>query len=503
MIRLRKAFALVAILFWSSGCGGPDVETGLTGIDLRVTYDVELNQLSILVSDEEMGLLGPKSIPEPPRALSPEGESVMVVLPEELGAVEITIRVVGFLMGETRAVGQRVEGLWLGEFRVVEMHLREPELCGGTVCEIGQHCVENDCVCDRESCSSGCCDENGRCQPGNTTEVCGGGGGSCEVCPVRDECESGSCSGCVASCPGCCSGATCNDPVPVSTCGTDGQTCVTCDSLKADGCSPSGECQCGGSESCRPGLHCVNGVCVCNEEACPIGCCLGGVCHSGEGDSACGSGGVTCADCSADHATGVCEIGACVMTCDANWGDCNSSPDDGCETDLLTTDAHCGSCVDPCPFPTTSCDAGSCVCPSGCSPCSGGCDLCLCSDGCPCEMECADNCDIVCLGAGTVCHVAASEISDINFFQCGSGAWCLVDFTNSSNMETDAICSDDGTLCEINCAGSSNCRIECLEGAECILHCGELDFSHCELLNCSSGVVDCGTDRICNSDFCS
>jgi hypothetical protein len=40
--------------------------------------------------------------------------------------------------------------------------------------------------------------------------------------------------------------------------------------------------------------------------------------------------------------------------CDANWGSCNTNPDDGCETDLTTT-ANCGQCNRVCSGSTPFC----------------------------------------------------------------------------------------------------------------------------------------------------
>ncbi len=63
----------------------------------------------------------------------------------------------------------------------------------------------------------------------------------------------------------------------------------------------------------------------------------------------CGVCGRSCAAV-ADHATGSeCAAGACVLVCDPGWGDCNRDGADGCETDLDSTMEHCGACGSFCP----------------------------------------------------------------------------------------------------------------------------------------------------------
>ena len=48
------------------------------------------------------------------------------------------------------------------------------------------------------------------------------------------------------------------------------------------------------------------------------------------------------------HATGVCEMGICVLVCRPNRSDCNGLYDDGCETDIRSSETHCGVCARAC-----------------------------------------------------------------------------------------------------------------------------------------------------------
>ncbi|MBN9159967.1 MAG: hypothetical protein J0I07_03300 [Myxococcales bacterium] len=44
----------------------------------------------------------------------------------------------------------------------------------------------------------------------------------------------------------------------------------------------------------------------------------------------------------------VCSKGVCEVACKPGWGDCDGDPVNGCETNLLISDAHCGACNSRC-----------------------------------------------------------------------------------------------------------------------------------------------------------
>ena len=92
------------------------------------------------------------------------------------------------------------------------------------------------------------------------------------------------------------------------------------------------------------------------------------------------------------HAQPKCDaLGNCaVLTCERNWGDCVTNATDGCETNLLISDAHCGICqsaTSTCgtrPNATSHCLNGACTigpgdCLAGYVDCNG-----TESDGCEC-----------------------------------------------------------------------------------------------------------------------
>lgn len=69
--------------------------------------------------------------------------------------------------------------------------------------------------------------------------------------------------------------------------------------------------------------------------------------------------------CDFQHATGSCIAGMCTVTaCDTGWDDCNTMGDDGCEADLMMSDATCGTCGTRC-VGVNSCCMGTCqrTCP--------------------------------------------------------------------------------------------------------------------------------------------
>ena len=92
-----------------------------------------------------------------------------------------------------------------------------------------------------------------------------------------------------------------------------------------------------------------------------------------------------------DFGTATCDAGSCVLTCVPDRGDCNDDAGDGCETDLLTSAAHCGACDDPC-------DPGELCANSACAADCGELTLCdgLCVDTTSHPTHCGA-CDDPCL----------------------------------------------------------------------------------------------------------
>jgi hypothetical protein len=97
---------------------------------------------------------------------------------------------------------------------------------------------------------------------------------------------------------------------------------------------PGGVCQCGTLTSC-------NSICVdisTNRQAC--GSCT----------NACGS----------QNAVGTCTAGVCTEVCNSGFSDCDNNPTTGCEANLDSDTANCGSCGIPCAV-HQFCDVGICT----------------------------------------------------------------------------------------------------------------------------------------------
>jgi len=197
--------------------------------------------------------------------------------------------------------------------------------------------------------------------------------------------------------------------------------------LDAQDCS--GGCQDPPGSCYETAGHCVGGQCQYDVKTSGASCNDGDSCTDHDecdGHGVCS--GVT-KDCSRDRAHGgSCSGGVCSgWTCDSGWGNCNSTWDDGCETQVNTTQ-HCGSCSNSCgsrAHATASCPSGTCQysCQSPYENCNGNW-----SDGCEIPTGVANQCDSAGLndqsGCGTAwCGTDGSDPSHIHNF----GTWhCTV-----------------------------------------------------------------------------
>jgi hypothetical protein len=266
-------------------------------------------------------------------------------------------------------------------------------------------CSSGGSKCSSAVCPAGCCDPNGVCQIGNTSNACGAGGSNCAVCSGNQVCQLGQCNGtttgCNASnCAGCCtSSGTCilRANETVTQCGLTGASGTLC-------------VACGTGQTCNTGL-CVGG---CNASTCTNGCCTNtGTCVpvASESTGQCGSnnqGGSSCIQCGTGQSCsgGVCTGGVPCTPQSCSLGCC--TPSNTCVTFGNQGGPVCGtggSACANCPNGDT-CSAG--VCTGGsCGPtnCQGCCD----SNGfCP-----SGDTDLVCGTAGVAC------------VQCGPGSHCV------------------------------------------------------------------------------
>jgi len=232
------------------------------------------------------------------------------------------------------------------------------------------------------------------------------------------------------------------------------------------GCAPGlGACDGDPTNGCETDTNSSNQHCgFCNNPCDPFqgsGQCVGGVCQLTSCDT-------FAADCDLDDANGCetsllndvlhcgsctnscvktntnafCSAGNCnVMGCLNNYGDCNLSAADGCETNLATTMAHCGGCNKNCDLANASED---------CVPSQqtglGVCTLTQCDAGYKnCDVDPSDGCEI---------H------SDNDVSNCGN-CFNVCQFPNAQNSCSSGTCHMGA--CNI---GYADCDTNMLTGCE-------------------------------------
>jgi hypothetical protein len=242
-------------------------------------------------------------------------------------------------------------------------------VCGESRCVSLQtdvhHCgaCGNDCtllpgvIAGAVRCMAGTCNVTGACQPGRA---------HCSSNP-QDGCEADITT--ATQCGRC--GTACAEPTPLcSAQSADGGTVYRCIS------------SCTGATPDRCESRCVN------TQTDPLHC---------------GGCGNECTG--ADHAPPSCTDGVCAQTCEPGFDDCDGDPSNGCEIEVRTDVVHCGSCGNECPggaHATAGCSDGACglVCDTGFGDCDG-----MASTGCETDVRT----DVAhCGSCGNVCPAVAN-----------------------------------------------------------------------------------------------
>jgi hypothetical protein len=278
----------------------------------------------------------------------------------------------------------------------------------------------------------------------------------------------------------------------------DGGASVTCDlaTHSCVGCRHDPDCPLGtlcgaGTLRCEPGCTA--------DRACPGGfdCCSGECVNLLRTTTHCGACSVSCAR---DGGLGACVGGSCrSLTCQAEFGDCNHNPNDGCEKPLLGDPLNCGACAVVCPTPrnaTAICSSG--VCGAGaCQPGFADCDR---DPANACEVNLGfstgncGTCGFVCnlLNANQRCQNSACELTNCRagFADCDrlSSTGCEV------NTQSDpSNCGSCGKACafpsaDATCQGGA-CKLgPCLAATE---DCNRIAADGCEV-NTNSDATNCG-----------
>ncbi len=386
--------------------------------------------------------------------------------------------------------------------------------------------------------------------------------GRCVACtPTSDRCPTGEyCDPmglrCVAGCRDdmACGTAGADAGSPTPRCDTTTRQCVAC---TADAhCPPGTLCRgnqcvtgCTESQPCAAGRSCCNGGCVetasntdhcgaCDARCapanaapvCTMGACRVAQCTGSFGDcdadatngcetntatavSHCGACGQACA--ARPNARPTCAGGVCAYTCDEHFADCDNDPTNGCEVDLRTTTAHCGTCGTVCSVSngTPVCSAGMCglgACAAGFGDCDGdptnGCETVLgtslghcgmCNNACPARANSSPACA---MGA---CGVTCSA----GFGNCDN------DPTNGCEVAlgtTVAHCGACGTMCPARPNASPACAMGVC-GVACSAGFGNCDndpSNGCEVdtrssqQHCGACGNACPAGRACTAGVC-
>jgi hypothetical protein len=315
-------------------------------------------------------------------------------------------------------------------------------------------------------------------------------------CEVNIKTSSRNCDACRTECPA--------DPGKSAYCrdGVCGQT--TCAAGRGD-CDGDGACEialdtdvknCG---ACGNECQAVNAEVACVDGACVItGCkgsyadCSGGYadgCETNTDVSPQHCGGCDKPPCKAQNGSPKCEAGTCqVKSCAAPFYDCDGKPDNGCETNLASSNGDCGACGNDCgskyPHASSLCVDSACgapVCDSGYDDCTGGL-----LDGCETDTR-QDNAN--CGGCGKACETVGTHVKSNT---CSKGA-CVVDCAGSfltCDNDTHNGCEADSSSDANNCG---RCGTVCSKAPSAHVTSNQCLGSSCSP-TCQGSYKDCDKD---------
>ncbi|MCL4751383.1 MAG: hypothetical protein KJ015_14515 [Myxococcales bacterium] len=297
-------------------------------------------------------------------------------------------------------------------------------ICVGGACEVSQ------CANGFEDCNA---DGSDGCETDlkNDATSCGTCGQSCALPNAKVSCVQGQCqsSGCVEGFADCNQdpkdGCEVNLGADPTNCGACANACpaptgksAVCEAATcgvSNCAAPLADCDKDSSQSCETDLSkstascgfCGNGCAYANASAaCQSGSCALGQCATGFGNcddnvangcetalasstEHCGACGKSCAG--GANAAATCSAGSCGLKCNAGWANCDGNLANGCETNVLTSVAHCGACGAACStnHATPACGGGGCsvTCAAGWGNCNGSP-----GDGCETVLNTVTNC---------------------------------------------------------------------------------------------------------------
>jgi hypothetical protein len=419
----------------------------------------------------------------------------------------------------------------------------DPKNCNacGTVCSVtnaNAKCVSG--VCGMDSCKDGfqSCDGN----DANGCEVnvlndklnCNFCGNVCGLLNASSNCQAGVCTvascnsgfkDCNASMPGC----ETNLQTDINHCGDCNKPCQfdnaaascsggqcqlgacaapweNCDAIAANGCEANKNIDVNHCGGCGKACNKTNGTAACDSGSCTISCnsgfanCDGSVtngCEINTNTSLAHCGGCS-KPCDMANASESCVSGVCTLgTCTTGFGNCDNVATNGCETNILTSNDHCGACSKKC-LVNEQCKAGVCesttiTCPTGYLDCNGNP-----ADGC----EVNKNTDVKnCGSCGNECTLAngtgACVSGSCQIASCSTGFRdCDGSYANGceKNINTDVNhCGACNNACSV-----ANGTAKCTAGSCGVNSCNP-GYSDCDNLystgcekNLNTDVTNCG-----------
>lgn len=210
------------------------------------------------------------------------------------------------------------------------------DACEGFVCSFAAQCpvVPNaTAICVANQCQYACNVGYADCNANMLFDGCetfllnnNSNCGSCGLnCPAGTICSNGQCVANCASGLTNCGGNCYNLLTDVNNCGACG---VICAFPNAFAVCINGQCAIGG---CNAGYFNCNGI---NADGCEVNVLAD--------SNNCGGCGNVCPP--RPNASNVCNNGQCSLICNAGFADCDNNPVNGCETNITTSIANCGSC---------------------------------------------------------------------------------------------------------------------------------------------------------------
>ncbi len=261
-----------------------------------------------------------------------------------------------------------------------------------------------------------------------------------------------------------------------------------CDGDEANGCEIDLSTDAKNCGACKTACDDTHGTATCAKQKCSVKCDSGfGDCDTDPSNGCetnlssdannCTACGMKCD--APGAATMICQQGLCsIGTCSAPKDDCDKSVSNGCETDTSNDENNCGMCANKCMVPnaTAGCALGMCTvstCDAGFDDCdhdpANGCEKSLDSDANNCGA-CGNKC--VTPGATTLCQNGLCAINACAAPQ----ADCNQIYADGCEVNTQTDVNNCGACAKacINAHGTTSCA-----GSTCLPQC-DMGYADCD-----------------------